>query len=450
MGLPGAAKPIDLQAKAENIWSNCRDKLKNVVGPRTFSTWIEPVGVVGIGAESITLAAPNKFHIDWWEKHIHPAVQGALKDVDPDIKTFHLVVKPVKSEGVVIAQKHPQKQKTLRDEFTFDNFVEGSGNQFAKTAAWIFATNKNSTRFNPLFIYGKTGLGKTHLLQSIGNQAVSQNPRTKICYITSEKFFRDFINSISNKTTTKFSSVYRNVDVLLVDDVQFFQKKEGTQEQFFHTFNELLQKGKQIVLSSDRQPKDILGIEERLLSRFQSGLVVDIQPPDFETRVAILQQKASQDALDIPYEVLEYIATKIQTNVRELFGAIVRLLARSLLYEEEITLDLAKREIVKISQGGQQQKITIDSIQEATAKKFGFNTDQIIGKGRKKELALARQIAMYLSREMTECSLKTIGLHFGGRDHSTIIHACKQIKLLTNRGGVVKTAVQDIKSKLAI
>ena len=450
MGLPGVARPADLQVKAEKIWSNCRDKLKDIVGARAFSTWIEPVGVVGMGAGSITLVAPHKFHVDYWEKNIRPAVQGALKDVEPEIKTFYLVVKEIKNETVAIARKQPHKRKMLQDEFTFDNFVEGSGNQFAKTAAWTFVTNQNGTRFNPLFVYGMTGLGKTHLLQSIGNQAVDQNPRTKVCYITSEKFFRDFINSISNKTTTQFSTIYRNVDVLLVDDVQFFQKKEGTQEQFFHTFNELLQKGKQIVLSSDRAPKDILGIEERLLSRFQSGLVVDIQPPDFETRIAILQQKANQDALDIPYEVLEYIATKIQTNVRELFGAIVRLLARSLLYEEEITLDLAKREIVKISPGGQSQKISIESIQETTAAKFGFNTDQIIGKGRRKELALARQIAMYLSREMTECSLKTIGLHFGGRDHSTIIHACKQIGSLTKSGGVVKTAVEDITSKLAI
>jgi chromosomal replication initiator protein len=280
---------------------------------------------------------------------------------------------------------------------------------------------------------GGLGLGKTHLIQAIGNFARDKNTATRIKYVSSEKFTIDFINSIQNNRTTEFSQLYRNVDLLLVDDIQFFMAKERTQEEFFHTFNALHQKGKQIVLSSDRPPKELKGLEERLVSRFQWGLVAEIQPPDLETRIAILQQKAEFDGIDLPLDIIEFVAINITSNIRELEGALIKLLAFSSLRGVDISLDLAKM-VLKDLLITKRKDISIEEIQRVVCEYYQIPDDLLRGKTRKKEIALARQIAMYLSKEMTHYSLKSIGLHFGGRDHTTVIHAIRTIEELLKSG----------------
>jgi chromosomal replication initiator protein len=336
---------------------------------------------------------------------------------------------PPTSNVNIITGKYLGDETYLNSRYTFDNFVEGSSNQFAKAASLAVAEAPGQTSFNPLVIYGGVGLGKTHLIQAIGNFAKERNTVRSIRYVSSEKFTIEFINSIQNNKSTEFSQVYRNVDLLLVDDIQFFMSKERTQEEFFHTFNTLHQKGKQIVLSSDRPPKDLLGLEERLLSRFQWGLVVDVQPPDLETRIAVLQKKSTWEDIDIPTEIIEYIASNVTSNIRELEGALIKLLAFSSLKGLDIDLDLTKtvlKDIVK----NKKKDITIEDIQRVVCQYFEIPEDLLRGKGRKKEIAFARQIAMFLSKKMTLYSLKSIGLHFGGRDHTTVIHAIRTIEHL--------------------
>jgi len=329
--------------------------------------------------------------------------------------------------------------------------VEGSGNQFAKAAALAVAEAPGKTSFNPLVIYGGVGLGKTHLIQAIGNFALENKTVKRIRYLSSEKFTIDFINSIQNNLTTEFSRTYRNVDMLLVDDIQFFMSKERTQEEFFHTFNTLHQKGKQIVLSSDRPPRELKGLEERLISRFQWGLVADIQPPDLETRIAILQQKAQMDEIDLTNDIIDYIATNITSNIRELEGALIKLLAVSSLKGVDITLELTKM-VLKDIIVQKRKDVSIEDIQRVVCLYFDIPDDLLRGKSRKKEIAFARQIAMYLSKEMTQYSLKSIGLHFGGRDHTTIIHGVRTIDELIKikKDKKVIDIIEILKNKIEV
>ncbi|MCJ7813248.1 chromosomal replication initiator protein DnaA, partial [bacterium] len=338
----------------------------------------------------------------------------------------------------------------LNSRYTFENFVSGSGNQFAKAASLAVAEAPGKTSFNPLVIYGGVGLGKTHLIQAIGNFAKENNYAKRIRYVSSEKFTIDFINSIQNNRTTEFSQIYRNTDLLLVDDIQFFMGKERTQEEFFHTFNTLHQKGKQIVLSSDRPPKELQGLEERLISRFQWGLIADIQPPDLETRIAILQQKADLDGINISTDIIEYIATNITSNIRELEGALIKLLAFSSLRGIDITFELAKTALKDIFIN-KKHDILIEEIQKEICLYFGIPDDLLRGKSRKKEIAYARQIAMYLSKKLTRYSLKSIGLHFGGRDHTTVIHAIRTIENLfkdTSNNEKISETIDSLKKKI--
>ena len=328
--------------------------------------------------------------------------------------------------------------------------MEGKGNQFARAASLAVAEAPGSTSFNPLVIYGGVGLGKTHLIQAIGNFAREHGSASRIRYVSSEKFTIEFINSIQNNRAAEFSQIYRTVDLLLVDDIQFFMSKERTQEEFFHTFNTLHQKGKQIVLSSDRPPKDLKDLEERLLSRFQWGLIADIQPPDLETRIAILQQKAELDRIEISMDIIEYIATNITSNIRELEGALIKLLAFSSLRGVDITLDLAKI-VLKDIVISKQKDISIEEIQRVVCRYFDIPDDLLRSKSRKKEIAHARQVAMYLSKALTHYSLKSIGLHFGGRDHTTVIHAIRTIENLLNEGNVsIRDTVENLKRKIEI
>lgn len=318
----------------------------------------------------------------------------------------------------------------LNKRFTLDTFVIGSNNKFATSAATAVAHSPGATKFNPLLIYGGVGLGKTHLLQSIGNFVLNNNSQSVVTYITSEEFYLSFIDAIKNNSTQKFTSIFRSSDVLLMDDVQFFAGKESTQEEFFHIFNTLHQSRKQIVLTSDLPPASLKGLQDRLVSRFQWGLSVDIQPPDQETRVAILKKKfAENENMNLPPEILYYIAENVSSNIRELEGVVIRLLAFASIVRRDITMDLVK-DLLKNSEKSEKSKISIDDIIEKTAKFYKVPVNNIREKNRRKEVAFCRQVAMYISKTATNSSLKTIGLNFGGRDHSTVIHAIQQIEEL--------------------
>jgi chromosomal replication initiator protein len=315
----------------------------------------------------------------------------------------------------------------LNTSYTFERFIEGDCNRLARSASWAIAQDPGGTSFNPFLIYGGVGLGKTHLIQAIGNYALANNHAKTVRYVSSEMFTQEFVQSIQSNRIAEFSNFYRGVDILIIDDVQFFGGKEKTQEEFFHIFNELHQQGKQLVLSADRPPKDIVGIEERLLSRFQWGLAADVQPPDFETRIAILNRRAKDDGTKVLPEVIEYIATHVKSNIRELEGALIRLQAHAALTGREIDQELA-RDVLKDLIKEARPQLTIESIQSVVCEYLGIPEDLVRARTRKREVVQARQVAMFFSKEITNHSLKTIGLHFGGRDHSTVIHAVRSVE----------------------
>ncbi|MFH2035778.1 MAG: chromosomal replication initiator protein DnaA, partial [Candidatus Zixiibacteriota bacterium] len=335
----------------------------------------------------------------------------------------------------------------LNERYRFDNFVVGTFNQFAHAATQAVAEAPGKTNYNPLLIYGGTGLGKTHLAQAIGHYVHEHFPEKRVIYATSEKFTSDFINSISNSTIGNFTSRYRSADVLLIDDIQFFSGKESTQEQFFHTFNDLFHSGRQIVLTSDRHPRDIKGLEERLLSRFSSGLVADLQPPDLETRIAILRKRTKQEEASIPEDVLYYIADNVTKNIRELEGSLTRLMAYSSLEKKDIDLTFAIKILGKeISRP--KVEMTIPQIQKKTAEYFQIEPEMMIAKKKTSRIALARQVAMYLVRSHTGFSLKSIGEAFGGRDHTTVIHACDTVERKIKTDIELKEKVENLASAL--
>ncbi|MEW6189844.1 MAG: chromosomal replication initiator protein DnaA, partial [Actinomycetota bacterium] len=336
----------------------------------------------------------------------------------------------------------------LNPKYTFDSFVIGAGNRFAHAAALAVA-EKPSQAYNPLFIYGGVGLGKTHLLQAIGHYVARHYPHLKVKYVSSEKFTNDFINSIRDKDKiVGFQKRYRDNDVLLVDDIQFLENKEATQEEFFHTFNTLYEAGKQIVISSDRPPKDIATLEARLISRFEWGLITDIQPPDLETRIAILRKKAEIQSLEIRDEVLEYIASKIQSNIRELEGALIRIIAYSSLTKSEINLGLAQEVLKDIFPDGESRPITIQTIQEEVCKYYNISKFELISDKRSQSIVYPRQIGMYLARELTDLSLPKIGEKFGGRDHTTVLHANLKIEKLINEQREVYNQIQELTNRI--
>lgn len=421
----------------EIIWAQCLQIIQDNVNPQSYHTWFKPLKPVTFEMGKLTLSVPSQFFYEWIEQHYPDMIRTALTQIAGEGSSLHYNIlrhqdftEDTAPEVITQPKQRPNRHDDISDlnsRYIFKNFVEGSGNQFAKAASLAVAEKPGETSFNPLVIYGGVGLGKTHLTQAIGNYCLQHGTAKRIRYVSSEKFTIEFINSIQNNLTTEFSQIYRNVDLLLVDDIQFFMSKERTQEEFFHTFNALHQRGKQIVLSSDRPPKELKDLEERLLSRFQWGLVADIQPPDLETRIAILQQKAYFDGLVLPGDIIEYMAANITSNIRELEGALIKLLAFSSLKGTDINLELAKM-VLKDIVVKKKKNISIEDIQRVVCDYFSIPDDLLRGKSRKKEIVFARQAAMYLAKEMTNYSLKSIGLHFGGRDHSTVIHAVKSIQ----------------------
>lgn len=443
---------------ASEAWSRCLTLIKENVNDQSFSTWFKPTKATGLQSNTLTIQLPSHFYYEWLEDHYSDLINQAVKQVLGDAGKLNYAVS-VKHEDHSLQLPSINKRRyhngaaidnaSLNKKYTFDSFVEGSSNQFAKAASLAVSEAPGKTSFNPLVIYGGVGLGKTHLIQAIGNFSLREGTVKRVLYVSSEKFTIEFINSIQNNKSTEFSKIYRNVDLLLVDDIQFFINKERTQEEFFHTFNALHQNGKQIVLSSDRPPKDITGIEERLLSRFQWGLVADIQSPDLETRIAILQKKAEENGIELPGEVVQLIAYNVTSNIRELEGCLIRLLAHASLTGHDINVQLAKR-VLKDVISQKKKHITIEDIQKIVSEYYHIPDDLLRAKTRKKEVALVRQIAMYVAKNLTKHSLKTIGLHFGGRDHSTVIHAVSTIESYAKEDQSIYEDIQNITQKIEL
>jgi chromosomal replication initiator protein len=461
---------LDTSVEPEKTqWMACLKDLEESLNQQSFSSWFSPLQFCSNENDVLTLAAPNKFHIEFIEYNYWGTLSPIIDKHFPENKKVQFIIGSgnrtegdYRESGRDILQQDtipntpvppkptppkPDVYSTFNSRFTFEEFVEGPHNQFAKVAASSVSENPGRS-YNPLFIYGGTGLGKTHLLQAVGNRAYMRNPYARVIYVSIDTFMRDFIDAIQNNKKNDFSLLYKQADILLVDDVQFLKSREGTQEQFFHIFNDLLQRDKQIVITSDRPPKELEGLEERLVSRFLSGLMVDVQAPDLESRIAILQHKTFIENLDIPYEVIEFIAQNISSNIRELEGTLTTLLARSSLNHMDITLGLAKSVLMDIKGVKRDRIISIDTVQKVVTRYYKVSENEIIGKGRRKEVALARQVMMYLCRELCNASLKTIGLRLGGRDHTTVMYGVREIGKRTRNDEAFKKEVQLITQQI--
>ncbi len=442
-----------------NVWMEVKESLSRDLPSHAYSTWFEPILPIALNDNELVLEVPNQFFFEWIESHYHDTIDSAVKEKFQDGFSVKYTIAPTGASGPQSnlenreSDQTPKKKRfklpVLNEHYTFSTYIEGANNQFAKAAALSVAEAPGEKTFNPLIVYGGVGLGKTHLLHAIGNKLLTRDEKFNIICASSEKFMLDFISGIQKSKTIEFSRFYRQADVLLIDDIQFFQGKEQTQEQFFHTFNELYQSGKQIVLTADRYPGDMKGLDDRLLSRFNSGLAVDIQPPDFETRVAILLEKAEQNGLNLPYALTEFMATHIKNNIRELESTIIRILAYSSLSNKEIDEKLVKK-VVKERLGKRfLAEITLEDVVRRVSEVTSITEKDIVGQSRKKELVEARQITAYLSREILGASLSSIGIYLGGRDHTTILHACKNIEEKLKSEKRMKHQVESIKSELS-
>jgi len=448
------------------IWKACLLKIKESVSMMTYNTWFLPIKPVEIKNSTLKVQIPSQFFWEWIDEHFNVLITKSITEIlGDDAKLTYVIAEDlsfVESNDVHIektsnqnslAEKSKPKhsfESNLNPRYTFDNFIKGEGNQLARAAAGAISDNPGGTSFNPLFLYGGVGLGKTHLMQAIGNQIVKNFPDKKVIYLSSDIFTVEFVESIQTNKVNEFSNFYRSMDVLIIDDIQFLIGKEKTQDLFFHIFNTLHQSRKQIILSSDKPPKDLKGLDERLISRFQWGLTADIQPPELETRIAILKRKAETYGMLVSNEILEYIATNITSNIRELEGCLIKLLASVSLSSKEITFELAKKTVKEIATDRKTSTLTIETITKVVCEHLGVAENKIRDKTRKKEIVLARQIAMYLAKDLTLSSLKTIGLHFGGRDHSTVIHACNSIEDYRGRDSSFQLIIDDIRNKVEL
>lgn len=465
------------------IWKKALSLLEKEVNEQIFSAWFSPISQISYTEDSLVLGVPNKFFETWIRDRYFSLINNAVRQAagNPVSVSFEIEEHPdligsssfpdssVSSSPLEKPDAEPKKETSggwlksvfsgsrqspearyketgLKANYTFDNFVVGQSNRFAHAAA-LAVCDKISKLYNPLFLCGGVGLGKTHLMQALAHEILCKYPRSKVVYITSEEFANQLISAIRNRTTPKFRSMYRSIDVLLIDDIQFIAGKESTQEEFFHTFNALHDAHKQIVLCSDRSPKDIPDLEERLVSRFTWGLVADIQPPDFETRVAIMENKSEMEEIQVPKDVLYFLAENIKTNIREMEGALIRVVAYTKLTGSEMSVSLAKDVLKGMIVSGN-KNVTIDLIQEKVAGFFGIPCSEMKTKKRSRAVAYPRQLAMYLSRELTNYSLPDIGGFFGGRDHSTVVHACDKIKKELLESEPTRTIVGQLTSSI--
>jgi chromosomal replication initiator protein len=470
---------------ADQVWKSCLAIIKDIVEWQHFKTWFEPIHPVELKGKILTIQVPSQFFFEYLEEHYVTLLAKTLKrelgkeanleyrimmdsgnsnnsPITMDVpghgyKTytnnemdFPLVISnPVKNPFVIPGLKKVQIDPQLNPNYTFDSFVEGDCNRVARRAGKTVADKPGATSFNPLVIYGGVGLGKTHLAQAVGNEVKRQHPNKVVLYVSSEKFINQFVDHSRNNAINDFIHFYQLIDVLIIDDVQFFNRAEKSQDAFFAIFNHLHQSGKQLILTSDKPPKDLEGVQERLLSRFRWGLSADLQVPDYDTRIEILEKKMKNDGLDMHKDVVKYIAYNINTNIRELEGALISLLAQSSLNKKEIDLDLAKK-VLKNFVKTSSKEITIDAIQKMVCEYFDVSYDKLLQKTRKREIVQARQITMYLAKTFTKNSLKTIGEHFGGRDHTTVIHSCQTVKDLMDTDSLFKESVMELQQKVQL
>jgi chromosomal replication initiator protein len=466
------------------VWDNCLQSIRRNVPAQSFKTWFEPIRPVRLENNALTIQVPNKFFYEWLEEHYVSllkrtirtelgdkgrleyqilmatgngrrkkenasvsvgASQGSSNGMGPGTVSTANIKNPFIIPGIRKVKIDPQ----LNQNYRFDNYIEGDCNRLARSAGLAIAKKPGGTSFNPLVVFGEVGLGKTHLAQAIGNDVLDKFPDKTVLYVSSEKFTNQIIQSIKNNAVNDFVNFYQLIDVLIVDDIQFLANKQKTQEIFFHIFNQLHQNGKQIILTSDRAPKDLDGMEERLISRFKWGLSADLQAPDLETRIAILEAKMNREGVEISQDVVEFICFNIQNNIRELEGVLVSLIAQSSLNRREIDVDLAK-EVVKNFVTEINKEITVEFIQKLVADHFDIQPEKLQGKTRKRSIVIARQLSMYLAKNLTDKSLKSIGENFGGRDHSTVIYSCKTVQDLMETDAIFKDTVTELEKKIKL
>lgn len=441
-------KPLD-------TWNKSLGLIKEKVGGPSFETWFSSIAAKEKGANALILETPDEFFKNWVAEHYLQLIKDCLKttsgkDVPIELSVNAQILEKDTREALSKFesrfQEKPLESASVNPRFTFEAFVVGPSNRFAHAASLAVA-EAPAKAYNPLFIYGGVGLGKTHLMQAIANQLHIKNPATKNCYMTSERFTNELIDAIQHHSTARFRQKYRNIDCLMIDDIHFIAGKESTQEEFFHTFNVLFDNHKQIIISSDRPPREISKLEERLSSRFSWGLITDIQPPDLETRIAILKKKVEREPIKVPDDVINFIAQEIKTNIRELEGALIRVVAYSLLEEKGVSLEMA-REVLKDLVKESQRKITVDSIQKRVADFFNIGLQDMKTKKRTKNIVLPRQVAMYLTRELTNLSLPEIGAGFGGKDHTTVLHSWNKIKGKIGKDIQLKETIEKITQEI--
>ncbi|OAQ39138.1 chromosomal replication initiation protein DnaA [Pedobacter psychrophilus] len=472
-----------MEKTCTNVWENCLQIIKDNIPTQSFKTWFEPIIPLRLEESVLTIQVPSLFFYEWLEEHYVGLLRKTVKKHlgDKGRLEYNIVVeksssqkpfttnlpssgngaegknqsipmpialnKDIKNPFVIPGLKKLQVDPQLNPNYTFENFIEGDCNRLARSAGYAVGAKPGGTSFNPLMIYGGVGLGKTHLAQAIGNEVKKTMPDKLVIYVSCEKFCQQFVDSLKNNTINDFVNFYQAMDIIIMDDVHNFAGKDKTQDIFFHIFNHLHQSGKQLILTSDKPPKDLAGLEERLLSRFKWGLSADLSVPDMETRMAILKKKMYQDGIELPNDVIEYVANNIDNNVRELEGAMVSLLAQSTLNKKEIDLALAKQ-MLKNFIKNTSKEISMEYIQKLVCEYFEVPIEMVKSKTRKREIVQARQISMYLSKSHTKTSLKSIGAFFGGRDHSTVIYACQTVEDLIDTDKKFKAYVHDIQKKL--
>ncbi len=470
----------------DKVWSNCLKLIKDNVNPQSFKTWFEPIKSIKVEDKVLTIQVPSQFFYEWLEEHYVTLLKKALeKELGPGSKLeYNIIVDNSANSNTraytinVPTRNTPYNNKNevgaplnvnanihnpfiipglkklnidsqLNRNYTFDNFIEGDCNRLPRSAGFAVANKPGGTAFNPLMIFGGVGLGKTHLVHAIGNRIKEVSPNKSVLYVSSEKFVNQYVDSCKNGNNNDFLNFYQLLDVLIVDDVQFFAKKEKTQEIFFQIFNHLHQNNKQIIITSDRAPRDLKDLDERLLSRFKWGLSADLQTPDLETRINILEYKMYQDGIQLNSEIIEYLAHNIDSNIRELEGALISLLAQASLNRKDIDLELAKKMIKNFVKNASRE-ISIEYIQKLVSDYYSLTVDQLKSKTRKREIVQARQISMYFAKQLTKAPLKKIGMHFGGRDHSTVIHACQTVNDLIDTDKKFRGDVEEISKRIKI
>ncbi len=416
------------------VWDKVLQNIRTEIGSTSFDIWFSMVKYNTCRNEKIYISVPNTLTKEWIESRYLENMQKTFRDLTKQDISLILTTEPIEKDAYI---------SPLNSKYTFDTFVVGNSNRFAHAACYAVGETP-SRAYNPLFIYGGVGLGKTHLMQAIGHRILSNNPKYSVMYVSSEQFTNELIGSIKDDNTPGFRNKYRNIDVLLIDDIQFLAGKERTQEEFFHTFNTLYEANKQLVISSDRPPRNIPTLEDRLRSRFEWGLITDIQTPDLETRIAILRKKAQSDNFNIPYDVLDYIANYIDSNIRELEGALVRLVAFATINNKPLNMTTATEALKDILPPPGPKLITIECIQKAVCKFYGLDISEMLSKKRNKQLVVPRQVAMFLCRRLTDASLPLIGDQFGGRDHTTVMHSVDKINREVSEQAELAIAVEQL------